>query len=125
MRLNHALLLVFLFVPAAACQTFSEIDIIVPAVSQDPVTAVMIGVPVRLNVKMVSPGTGEIFVNTRALTEMDMQGSARLAAIVAGDVTGENVVRPRGARPGCVEVPVDGVVLAQVQCSAGGVSREA
>ena len=63
----------------------------VPAVSQDIETGVMIGVPVRLNVKMITPGSGEIFVNTRALTEMDMQGSARLAAMVAGDITGKDI----------------------------------
>jgi uncharacterized protein len=71
-------------------QTFSETNIMVPAVSQDPVTQVMFGVAVRLNVRMMTPGTGEVFVNTRALTEMDMQGSARIAAMVAGDITGKD-----------------------------------
>ncbi len=65
----------------------------VPAVSQDPETGLMFGVPVRLNIRMMTPGEGEVFVNTRALTQMDMQGSARVAAMVAGDITGKHIDR--------------------------------
>ncbi len=91
MRKILLLLLLIVLVPAVSCQSLTEVDLMVPAVGQDPSTGVMFGVPVRLNLRMMSPGNGEVFVNTRALTEMDMQGSARVAAMVAEDVTGEDM----------------------------------
>ncbi len=85
-----ALLVVLVSLPVAVCQTFTEIDVTVPAVSQDD-SGLAIGVPVRLNIRMMTPGTGEVFVNTRALTQMDMQGSARVAAMVAAELTGRDL----------------------------------
>lgn len=81
---------ILLLLPLATCQTYSEIDIMVPAVSQLQ-SGTFVGVPVRLNIRMMTPGTGEVFVNTRSLTEIDMQGSARVAAMVAGETTGEDI----------------------------------
>ena len=89
-ELKIPLAVVLLLLPLAACQTYSEIDILVPAVSLLD-SGAFLGVPVRLNIRMMSPGTGEIFVNTRSLTEMDMQGSARVAAMVAAETTGEDI----------------------------------
>ncbi len=47
------------------------------------------GVPTLLRV-VVTPGTGEVFLSTEPLTEVDMQASARLAALVAAYVAGKN-----------------------------------
>ncbi len=47
------------------------------------------GVPTLLRV-VVTPGTGEVYLSTEPLTEIDMQASARLAALVAAYVAGKN-----------------------------------
>lgn len=47
------------------------------------------GVPTLLKV-VVTPGDGEVFLSTEPLTEVDMQASARLAALVAAYVAGKN-----------------------------------
>jgi len=89
--IRYLAVFIILILPLVTGQTFSQVEILVPAVSQDPYTEQMFGIPVRLDIKMIEPGTGEIFVNTRSLTEMDMQGSARLAAMVAGQITGREI----------------------------------
>ncbi|WP_423791943.1 S16 family serine protease [Methanocaldococcus indicus] len=48
------------------------------------------GVPITFDIE-VSNGTGHVFMDTLPLTQMDMQGSARIAAKVAGEVTGKNM----------------------------------
>jgi len=47
------------------------------------------GVPTLLRV-VVTPGTGEVYLSTEPLTEIDMQASARLAALVAAYIAGKN-----------------------------------
>jgi len=47
------------------------------------------GVPTLLKV-VVTPGDGEVYLSTEPLTEVDMQASARLAALVAAYVAGKN-----------------------------------
>ncbi len=47
------------------------------------------GVPTRLNV-IVTNGTGVVYLSTEPLAEVDMQASARLAALIASYVTGKN-----------------------------------
>ena len=81
------LLFVLLFLGTGFAENITQLDIMLPAVSQNETTGATYGVVVRLNVKLMYPGTGEIFLNTRSLTEMDMQGSARIAAMVAGELT--------------------------------------
>ena len=48
------------------------------------------GVLTEINVTMMN-GSGNVFVITSPMTELDMQGSAKLAVDVAGMITGEDV----------------------------------
>ena len=42
---------------------------------------------------IVTPGNGRVFVSTLPYTEIDMQGSAQLAAITASDLTGKDFLK--------------------------------
>lgn len=64
------------------------VEIISPAVTQTD--AGFKGVPIKIIVD-VKNGTGLIFVDTRPLTQVDMQGSARIAARTACDILGIDV----------------------------------
>lgn len=57
------------------------------AVAETPDGA-LTGVSSRLDVTLQRPGTGRVFVSTQPFTQMDMQGSARLAAQAAEAVSG-------------------------------------
>lgn len=46
------------------------------------------GVSARVHATVVANGSGQVFVSTKPLAQTDMQGSARLAARVAGDALG-------------------------------------
>ncbi|XRO75392.1 S16 family serine protease [Methanocaldococcus sp. 28A] len=59
-----------------------------PAVSLTDVG--YIGVPINIQIN-VTKGDGHVFMDTMPLTELDMQGSARIAARVAGEVTGKDI----------------------------------
>jgi len=50
------------------------------------------GVPTRLDV-IVTNGSGVVYLSTEPLTQLDMQASARLAALIASYVTGKNFYR--------------------------------
>ena len=47
------------------------------------------GAPINIDVK-VSNGSGHVYMDTMPMTQMDMQGSARIASKVAFDITGKN-----------------------------------
>lgn len=64
---------------------YRSISIYVPAVAETD--SGYIGVPTSLTVTMQN-GTGMIFVDTMPLTQIDMQGSARLAVNVADSISG-------------------------------------
>ncbi|ADC69078.1 conserved hypothetical protein [Methanocaldococcus sp. FS406-22] len=49
-----------------------------------------VGVPINIQIN-VTKGDGHVFMDTMPLTELDMQGSARIAAKVAGEVTGKDM----------------------------------
>ena len=51
-----------------------------------------IGVPINIQIN-VTKGNGHVFMDTMPLTELDMQGSARIAAKVAGEITGKDMNR--------------------------------
>jgi len=70
------------FLPAGNC-----ISIVAPAVAQTDYGYV--GVPVNIEVT-VSKGNGHVYMDTMPLTDLDMQGSARIAAKVAFDICGKN-----------------------------------
>ncbi|CAB3289240.1 Serine protease-like protein [Methanocaldococcus lauensis] len=48
------------------------------------------GVPISIQIN-VSKGNGHVFMDTLPLTQLDMQGSARIAAKVAGEITGKDM----------------------------------
>ncbi|ACV25220.1 S16 family serine protease [Methanocaldococcus fervens] len=49
-----------------------------------------VGVPVNIQIN-VTKGDGHVFMDTLPLTELDMQGSARIASKVAGEITGKDM----------------------------------
>lgn len=59
----------------------------IPAVGQRE-DGSLFGVASSLEVTMHSPGTGQVFLSSRPLTQIDMQGSARLAVDTASSITG-------------------------------------
>ncbi|MCQ6254276.1 S16 family serine protease [Methanocaldococcus sp.] len=48
------------------------------------------GVPISIQIN-VTKGNGRVFMDTLPLTQLDMQGSARIAAKVAGEITGKDM----------------------------------
>ena len=68
--------------------TYRNITLHAPAVAEG--SNGYVGVVMDINVTMMN-GSGNVFVVTSPLTQLDMQGSARLAVDVAGMVTGRDV----------------------------------
>lgn len=68
-------------------QTGNCISIVAPAVAQTDYGYV--GVPVNIDV-IVSNGSGHVYMDTMPLTDLDMQGSARIAVKVAFDICGKD-----------------------------------
>ncbi|ASJ00002.1 S16 family serine protease [Thermococcus gorgonarius] len=62
-----------------------------PAVAKTP-EGNLVGVATTF-VITVAPGSGHVYLETWPLTQVDMQASARLAAQIAGKVTGKNMSR--------------------------------
>ena len=65
---------------------YRNITLYAPAVAQAE-NGSYFGVLTEINVTMMN-GSGNVFVITSPLTQLDMQGSARLAVDVAGMITG-------------------------------------
>lgn len=75
--------------PTSSNEGFKRtVSILVPAVSQTKKG--FKGVISNVTVTIVKPGTGKVFVSASPLTEIDMQASARTAAIIASTILGEN-----------------------------------
>ncbi|AEF96595.1 S16 family serine protease [Methanotorris igneus] len=66
----------------------SAVSITAPAVTQTNYGYK--GVPVNIEV-IVTKGDGHVFMDTMPLTQLDMQGSARIASKVAFDIAGKNL----------------------------------
>jgi len=83
--LKFLILILILITPAGAqFENAQEASIKAVAVaSGEPPTGVVINISV-----IVTPGDGRVFVSTTPYTEIDMQGSAQLAAITACDMLG-------------------------------------
>ena len=64
------------------------VSILVPAVTQTEEG--LVGVVSNLTVTVEYPGSGDVYVSTMPLTQIDMQASARTAAIVASTLLGYN-----------------------------------
>ncbi len=71
--------------------TSRTVSLIAPAVGERP-DGTFVGVGMDMEVT-VRNGTGGVFVDTRPLTQMDMQGSARLAAATASAIAGIDMGR--------------------------------
>lgn len=65
----------------------TTVEMWIPAVGQRE-DGTFFGVASTLRVTMQQPGNGDVFLSTQPLTEIDMQGSARLAVETAAYVTG-------------------------------------
>lgn len=61
----------------------------IPAVGQRE-DGSLFGVASSLEVTMQSPGSGQVYLSSRPLTQIDMQGSARLAIDTASAITGKD-----------------------------------
>jgi uncharacterized protein len=80
---KYFLLFLLLIIPVSV----ADVSIVAPAVAETDYGYV--GAPVNIDVK-VSKGNGHIFMDTMPMTQLDMQGSARIAAKVAFDICGKN-----------------------------------
>lgn len=73
--------------PTTATFTRTRVELWIPAVGQ-AADGSLFGVASELEVVRQVPGTGHIFLSTEPLTQIDMQGSARLAVQTAAAITG-------------------------------------
>ena len=80
---KYFLLFLFLLIPVS----IADVSIVAPAVAETDYGYV--GAPISIDVK-VSTGSGHVYMDTMPMTQMDMQGSARIASKVAFDITGKN-----------------------------------
>jgi len=80
---KYFLLFLFLLIPV----NIADVSIVAPAVAETDYGYV--GAPINIDVK-VSKGSGHVYMDTMPMTQMDMQGSARIASKVAFDITGKN-----------------------------------
>ncbi len=79
-------------VPASqttAAEGASEVTMTVPAVARGE-GGVETGVTSTLAVRVESPGAGRVYFSADPLTELDTQGAARIAALVAAETLGVN-----------------------------------
>ncbi|HEX9815462.1 MAG TPA: S16 family serine protease, partial [Candidatus Thermoplasmatota archaeon] len=86
------LAIVVLSAPLSVAQSEQTLDratvrMWIPAVGQRE-DGTLFGVASSLEVTMHTPGTGQVFLSSRPLTQIDMQGSARLAVDTASSITG-------------------------------------
>ena len=85
-----ALMLAPIVVDPAGAQTAverAEVEMWLPAVGQRS-NGSLFGVASSLTVTMQTPGSGQVFLSSQPLTQLDMQGSARLAVTTAASVSG-------------------------------------
>lgn len=80
---KYFLLFLVILIPIS----YADVSIVAPAVSETDYGYV--GTPINIDVK-VSSGSGHVYMDTMPMTQMDMQGSARIASKVAFDITGKN-----------------------------------
>lgn len=69
--------------------TILTVDLVVPAVAQQE-DGSLVGVASEMHVTLQRPGTGAVYISTEPLTELDMQGSARLAVETAATLVGRS-----------------------------------
>lgn len=85
-----AVLLVLVLLPAATpietLQASETIETTALAVAEGP--SGFVGLSSQVQVRVIADGDGQVFVDTKPLSETDMQASARLAARVAADTLG-------------------------------------
>ena len=85
----HVVLLAYPISSTTSHDVFKRtVSILVPAVSQTEEG--LKGVISNITVTIVKPGSGKVYISATPLTEIDMQASARTAAIIASTVLGEN-----------------------------------
>ena len=90
MKKIFALLFVFLLIFPASSQFENYVEKRIKAVAV--VSGENRGATIDITV-IVTPGNGRVFVSVSPFTEIDMQGSAQLAALTACDLTGEDFLK--------------------------------
>ncbi|AEH06639.1 S16 family serine protease [Methanothermococcus okinawensis] len=80
---KYFLLFLLLAIPISV----ADVSIVAPAVAETDYGYV--GAPINIDVK-VSEGHGHVYMDTMPMTQLDMQGSARIASKVAFDICGKN-----------------------------------
>ncbi|WP_292460546.1 S16 family serine protease [Methanothermococcus sp.] len=80
---KYFLLFLLLTIPISV----ADVSIVAPAVAETDYG--YIGAPVNMDVKVLN-GSGHVYMDTMPMTQLDMQGSARIAAKVAFDICGKN-----------------------------------
>jgi len=78
-------LILLLFIHTASAQFVNESEVTIKAVAVT--TGEAQGVVINITA-IITPGTGRVFVATSPFTQIDMQGSAQLAALTACDILG-------------------------------------
>ncbi len=81
-------LISFSFLPPFSLSHKTFVKVYAPAVSRTEEG--YIGVITEIEIYVEKPGQGDVFFSVNTLTEIDMQASARVAALVASEVTGRD-----------------------------------
>ena len=85
--MNKILIVLFILIIIGGTTHALEDGVIVPLVADSSTTDGEQGILLFARV-IATNGTGHVFVDTSPYTQVDLQGSARLAAMVASDVLG-------------------------------------
>ena len=88
MRCRFVFMAVAAFIIIPWAYAYTEVTVMAPAVAKT--SEGWVGVPSYVNV-WIEPGDGRVFVDTFPLTEIDTQGSVRLAAEAAASLIGEDL----------------------------------
>ena len=91
-RVLAVLLVLLLLAPSAVGATFeTSRTIVMRAAAVSETSEGFVGATATISITSARNGSGHVFLDTFPLTEVDMQGSARLAARVASQLTGHPV----------------------------------
>jgi len=73
--------------PSSSKASSVVIKVFAPAVSRTEKG--LVGVITEIDIRLEAPGQGDVFFSVNTLTEIDMQASARVAALVASEISGK------------------------------------
>lgn len=90
MRVQAGALLFVMLLPSVVMAAGDEAPVVVRALAVAETAQGLVGSVADVSITQ-RPGTGLLFMDTQPFTQVDMQGSARLAVRVAGSITGIDV----------------------------------